>query len=307
MYEKGAFRKKTHTILTGLIRRTGLFFRLSNFDYVFIHRELVPFGPPVLEWVIAKVFKKKIIYDIDDAIWLADQNKETPFWKWLKWRSKVKQICKWSWKVTAGNGYLADFARHYCDRVIVFPTVVDTDIHTPFSSLQKGENKVVIGWTGSHSTLFYLDQIVPVLQDLERQYNFAFVVIANRDPKLPLRDFRFIPWSMATEIEDLNQIDIGIMPLEDNEWAKGKCGFKLIQYLALEIPAIASPVGVNEKVIQHGESGFLASNHDEWKKYLILLMKNQQLRNLLGKNGRKFIEENYSVYSQKEKFLKLFG
>jgi glycosyltransferase involved in cell wall biosynthesis len=148
--------------------------------------------------------------------------------------------------------------------------------------------------------------VMPTIRKLQDELDFEFLVIANRDPTLDLPHYRFIKWKQETEVEDLAQIDIGIMPLEDNEWAKGKCGFKLIQYGALEIPAVASPVGVNKDIIQHNVNGFLANSSDSWKKYMEMLIKDAALRNKLGRKARRVIVERYSTEAVKEKFLGLF-
>ncbi|MFY0599360.1 MAG: glycosyltransferase [Cyclobacteriaceae bacterium] len=308
LYSKGKSIDKMLFMLKGFWSRVSILFDIKKYSYVLIHRELTPFAPPIFEWIIAKVFKKKIIYDFDDAIWLADPNGENWIWKALKWRSKVSAICKWSWKVSAGNEYLADFARQYCSQVEIFPTIVDTGVHSPNAQAHKHPitQSPIIGWTGSHSTLFYLNELLPVLLELENDTEFEFLVIANKNPELPLKGFRFLPWNKETEIEDLSQIDIGVMPLEDNEWAKGKCGFKLIQYLSLEIPAVASPVGVNDQIVLDGKTGYLASSPSEWKEKLLSLIEDCELRKQIGIEGRKLIEEKYSVKSQQENFLNLF-
>jgi glycosyltransferase involved in cell wall biosynthesis len=165
---------------------------------------------------------------------------------------------------------------------------------------------LTIGWTGSHSTLMYLDPVIPVFQELQEEFDFEFVVIANRDPKLKLKNYRFIKWTEENEVTDLQQMDIGIMPLEDTEWAKGKCGFKLIQYGAVGIPSVASPVGVNSQVLVDNKTGFLASTADEWKTSLSKLLNDKALREKMGRQAREHIVANYSVESQKEKFLSLF-
>lgn len=307
LYEKGRTIDKALAVAGGFLRRMSLLFYLQRYSHIFIHRELTPFGPPVFEWLIGRVFQKKIIYDFDDAIWMPDQVTENPAWKILKWRSKVGSVCKWSWKVTAGNEYLADYARVHCSRVICFPTVVDTEIHQPDPTKKvSDQEKLTIGWTGSHSTLFYLNDIIPILQKLEQRHDFNFLVIANKNPQLPLQNFWYIPWNKETEIEDLSNMDIGIMPLEDTEWAKGKCGFKLIQYLAIGIPAVASPVGVNVQIIRDGETGYLADTQEKWLSSLELLLSNHALRKEIGKQGRREMIHHYSVASQKERFLGLF-
>lgn len=307
LYQKGKTIDKAFSVIQGYLRRIALLFRVKSYDFVLIHRELTPFGPPIFEWIIAKVLRKKIIYDYDDAIWLADQESENPLWKILKWRSKVASICRWSWKVTAGNQYLAQYARKQCQNVVILPTVVDTNTHhASFLETKPDAQKITIGWTGSHSTLFYLNDVIPVLQELEQSYDFEFLVIANKDPHISLTHFRFIPWNKHTEIEDLSKIDIGIMPLEDTEWAKGKCGFKLIQYLAIGIPAVANDVGVNNQLILEEETGFLADSHEKWLQSLKKLLTHKDLRKQMGSRGRDLIEKEFSVESQKEKFLSLF-
>ncbi|MFT5570704.1 MAG: glycosyltransferase involved in cell wall biosynthesis, partial [Cyclobacteriaceae bacterium] len=241
------------------------------------------------------------------------------FW-WLKSRWKIKKICQWSWKVSVGNEFLAQFARQYCDQVVIIPTVVDTKIHSNHQPTAKGQRPIAnsqpptansqhltIGWTGSHSTLFYLDSIVPVLQELETQCDFNFLVIANRDPQLPLKNYQFIKWNKDSEIIDLQKIDIGLMPLEDTEWAKGKCGFKLIQYGALGIPSVASPVGVNSTIVTHGINGYLADTPKAWKDALIELLTNPSKRNEMGRKARKVVQEKYSIAAVEKDFLDLFS
>lgn len=307
LYQKGKTIDKALSVINGYLRRITLLYRLSAYSHIWLHRELTPFGPPVFEWLIAKVFHKKIIYDFDDAIWMADQEKESLPWRILKWRSKVASISGWSWKVAAGNEYLASYARQYCPNVSVFPTVVNTTMHSPKPKTQNPKpGKLTIGWTGSHSTLFYLNNLFPVLKTLEQLHDFNFLVIANKNPELPLRNFQFIRWNKDTEIEDLCHMDIGIMPLEDTEWAKGKCGFKLIQYLAIGIPAVASPVGVNDRIVLEGETGYLANSPETWIQSLEALLTNDELRNEMGRKGREHIVKNYSVKSQEEHFLHLF-
>lgn len=307
LYNHRGLLSKIAMLIGGFVSRFLALFKLRRYQIVFIHRELTPFGPPVFEWIIAKLLKNKIIYDFDDAIWLPDQHGENQSWKWLKWRSKVKWICKWSWKVAVGNRYLAEYAERYNQNVVVLPTVVDTKVHAPEIRNQKLETKrPIIGWTGSHSTLKYLDLILPTLLKLEKESDFEFRVIANQDPQLPLKNYQFVTWKKESEIEDLKAFDIGVMPLPDDEWAKGKCGFKLIQYLALEIPAVASPVGVNKEIVLPGKTGLLASSEQEWTSSMSELVQNKNLRTEMGQEGRKLVKKHYSVDAQKQVFFDLF-
>lgn len=304
LYKQGKTLQKITGVISGYLRRITRLFSVSRYDFILIHREAAPLGPPFIEWIIAKVLNKKIIYDYDDAIWMADQGGENKLWTLLKWRSKVASICKWSYKVSTGNDFLADYARKYCDEAVVLPTVINHEIHTP--AHKENYQTPVIGWTGSHSTLFYLDTLLPTLHELEESFEFTFLVIANKDPKLPLKKYQFIKWSRESEIDDLSIMDIGVMPLEDNEWSKGKCGFKLIQYLSIGIPAIASPVGVNPEIVIDNKSGFLASSHEDWLNSLKALLSSPTLRKEMGDSGRELITNKYSVESQKETFFSLF-
>ena len=280
---------------------------MFQYDFVFIHREATPLGPPIIEWVIAKVFRKKIIYDFDDAIWLPNTSQENKIAAALKYHSKVRSICKWSFLVTCGNSYLAGYARQFNKNVKVVPTTIDTKYHKK----QGGRNNrfkstCVIGWTGTHSTEKYLEEIIPVLQELEKDYSFVFRVISNHNPKLSLKSFEYTQWDKATEISDLLQFDIGVMPLENNEWTLGKCGFKGLQYMALGIPTIMSPVGVNKDIILQGENGFLASSPKEWKVVLSQLMEDEMLRMEIGGRGVGTIAKYYSVEANEKVYLSLF-
>jgi len=305
LYNGSSFIRIRSTV-QGFTRRILHLVAAFNSDIVFIHRELTPFGPPLFEWLVAKVFRKKIIYDYDDAIWLPDPNEVSKIWQWLKWKSKVKWICRWSYKVSVGNEYLAAFARHHNGNVVTIPTVVNTEIHRPTTSTRDPKVPFTIGWTGSHSTLQYLKPLIPVLQKLEQELEVTLLVIANQDPKLNLKNYQFIHWSKEFEVEDLQKIDIGIMPLSDDQWSKGKCGFKAIQYGAVGIPSVVSPVGVNTQVVLDGKTGYLCQTHEEWEEKLRELITNPELRHTMGHAARKHIKSHYSVEAVEANFMGLF-
>ncbi len=280
-------------------------FDLAGYDFVFIHREACPVGPPLFEWIITKVLKKKTIYDFDDAIWLTDRKRESRWLQRVKWRSKIASICKWSYKVSCGNEYLCAYARQFNTNVFHNPTTIDTQLlHNPQQYTKIKRNKIIVGWTGSHSTLKYIMELEPVLQGIETKYPLVeFWVIADQPPELKLMNLHFKPWSLETEISDLVQFDIGLMPLPDDEWTKGKCGFKALQYMALQIPAIAAPVGVNKEIIQNGMNGLLCETPAEWKHQIIQLIENEALRNSIGLAARKTVIDRYSVSSNESNFI----
>ena len=328
MYKSGNQFEKVKGIVKGFLKRFLLLFSIYQYDFVFIHREATPLGPPIIEWFIAKVFRKKIIYDFDDAIWLSNTSQENKIAAALKCHSKVKRICEWSFKVSCGNEYLANYARQFNHDVVVVPTTIDTGYHRRTSKIEgrmtdgleikdaRTKNQdaslsllttPIIGWTGTHSTEKYLNQLLPILQELEKEHQFIFRVISNHNPQLPLRSFEFKTWNIDTEIEDLLQFDIGVMPLEDNEWAQGKCGFKGLQYMALGIPTIMSPVGVNKDIIIHRVNGLLAKTEEEWRQILIQLLKQCDLRNQLGIEAERTILQKYSVRANEPVYLSLFS
>ena len=185
------------------------------------------------------------------------------------------------------------------------PTTIDTDgLHN--TTIDYNRSKLTIGWTGSHSTMHYLQFIVPIINALKEKYSFDFLVISDRPPELDIRDIQFCKWDKATEIIDLAKLDIGIMPLKNNEWSEGKCAFKGLQYMSLGIPTVMSPVGMNKTLVQHRENGFLADSEGEWLACLEDLLQNQELRKKIGEQGQVTVLENYSVNSMKNKYLELF-
>ena len=307
-YQSGNLLSKIHAIAKSYFNRCQLLFQVSSFDFIFIHREASPLGPPILEYIIARVLRKKIIFDFDDAIWLTDKTCESTLAKHFRWRSKVGSICKWSYKVSCGNQYLADYSGKFNSNVVINPTTIDTThLHLPRVPDKISTDKVTIGWTGSHSTLKYLKTIVPVLQSLEKKYpDIEFLVIADEDPQLNLNNYSFRPWNKETEIQDLARMDIGIMPLPNDPWTQGKCGFKALQYMALCIPAVISPIGANREVLDDGIEGYWCITESEWFKHLEELILNPDRIIEMGAKGRQKVMDHYSVESNTSTFLSLF-
>ncbi len=306
LYTNGNGIIKAFGVLKGFFRRIVHLFKSVHADYIFLHREATPLGPPVFEWLLAKIFKKKIIHEYDDAIWIPGGEKLSYVKKFLKATWKVKYIIKWSYKVVGGNEFLCQYARLFNSSVILIPTVVDTnDGHHKIKNQLEGD-RVVVGWTGTHTTLHNLEEMEHLIPELKKEIDFDFFIISNKPPDWPF-DFIFKKWEEETEVEDLVKIHIGIMPLKKGPWFEGKCGFKLIQYHACGIPAVASPVGVNSLITLHAKTGFIASNDEEWKKYIKQLISDTQLRVQMGKAGREHIEKNFSLNNHLLAFISLFS
>lgn len=308
-YQSGKVFSKILSITYSYIKRHLLLFTANQYAFIFIHREATPIGPPVVEWVLAKILRKKIIYDFDDAIWLTDLTQESFVTFGFRWRSKVSSICRWSYKISCGNNYLAAYAKQFNPNILIVPTTIDTiDTHLPARTKSDSKKKnITIGWTGSHSTLKYLEALAPVLKSVEEKFpDVRFLVIADKLPNISLKNLDFKPWKKETEISDLLAIDIGISPLPDDGWTRGKCGFKVLQYMSLEIPALVSPVAVNKQIIEHGIEGYWCSNHADWLTYLEELIRNADQRLEMGKRGREKVIRHYSVSSNAANFLSLF-
>ena len=306
LYEKGYGVKKFWGMVIGFFRRIGHLFKSVGADYIFILREASPLGPPVFEWLLSKIFRKKIIYDFDDAIWIPGGEKARRSKKFLKATWKVKHIIRWSYKVSCGNEFLCNYARQYNKNVFLIPTVIDTNKSKDSLKIARQEKRAVVGWTGSHTTLHNLEEIEGLIPALKKEIDFDLLIISNKPPDCKF-DFIFKKWEEATEAEDLLKMDIGIMPLKKGPWFEGKCGFKLIQYHSFGIPAIASDVGVNSLVTLHNKTGFIARDRDEWKNYLKKLIADAPLRSTMGEAAREHIEKNYSLNSLLPAFVSLFS
>lgn len=309
VYTPGHTGKKIALFLNGSFRRLRMLFILPAYDYVFIHREAFPAGPPILEWLITKVFRKKVIFDFDDAIWTTDKRSESMLERIIKWRSKTGSICSWSHRISAGNAYLCDYARQFNDRVTLNPTTIDTthDYNPPPRQQQTAASSITIGWTGSYSTLKYFRPMIPILQKIMRDHpNVNILVVADKaDGSFP-EGFHFEPWRKETEIINLLKMEVGLMPLPDDPWAQGKCGLKSLQYMALGIPSVISPVGVNREIIQDNVNGFLCDTDEHWLQALRKLVEDAGLRQRIGQAGKQTVIDRYSVSANASVFLSLF-
>ena len=250
LFKKGYFFRKTTGLIGGLLRRFFIITNLSKYDYIYIHREVAPIGPPFFEWFIAKIWRKKMIYDFDDAIWLSQSSSANPKSSLVKCSWKVKYICKYAKIISVGNRFLADYAKQYNRNIKNIPTVVDTEkVHTGLKN--QNDFPLTIGWTGTFTNFVYLNKVSNVINELRKKYNFSYFIISDKDPKLKGVEYSFKKWNLQTEIIDLLSIHIGIMPLCNSKAGLGKCGFKAIQYMSLGIPAVVSPVGANCEVVKN--------------------------------------------------------
>jgi glycosyltransferase involved in cell wall biosynthesis len=306
-YAPGKYLQKTRFLFKSLRHRWKDLRNLADYDMVFLYREAHMLGTTWFERKIKKAGIKMVV-DFDDSIWLKDVSNGNRNLSFLKKPGKTATIVTLCDAVIVGNQYLADYASQYNDTVFIIPTTIDTDYYTP-SPTNRNDDSVCIGWTGSSTTLKHFSLAVPVLKRLREKYGarVTFRLISDELYKGHIDGLEIVSWNKETEVQDLQAIDIGIMPLPDDAWSKGKCGFKGLQYMALGKPAVLSPVGVNTEIISHGENGFLAGNQQEWEEILSNLVENASLRKEIGAAGRKTIEDRFSFHSQKERYLRIYN
>jgi len=276
---------------------------VADYDLVYLFREAAILGPPWFERKIAKA-SVPIVFDLDDAIFVSYKSPSNGYLSYLKFPTKTAEICRLAAHITPGNQYLADYCGEYNKNVTIIPTTIDTDKYTVVERPEP--ETVTIGWSGSFSTVQHLDTIRDVLQELTKTENFRLRVIGTPNYKIPGVDTEAMQWRSATELDDLREIDIGLMPLPDEDWSRGKCGLKALQYMALGIPTICSPVGVNSTIIKDGENGYLADGTDEWVEKLKLMLHSPELRRKIGMAGRKTVEDEYSAKVVAPKVLEIF-
>jgi glycosyltransferase involved in cell wall biosynthesis len=306
-YAKGNYTRKVFIYAKTLLKRTGDWFRMKNYDIIFIFRDALMTGSTFFEKRFAKS-GAKLIFDFDDAIWLqnvSDANKNLSF---LKNADKTGDIIKLSDLIFAGNQYLADYAAQFNQQIVIVPTTIDTSVYLPRNNNAPRE-QVCIGWSGSFSTIQHFALAIPALKRIKEEFGtrVTFKIIGDKTYYCQELETQGVAWIAATELEDLSEIDIGIMPLPDDEWAKGKCGLKGLQYMALSIPTLMSPVGVNTDIIQHGVNGYVPATENEWVEILTSLITDKEKRVRIGDAGRKTVVDRYSVEAWKGKYLEYFN
>ncbi|MCA1635173.1 MAG: glycosyltransferase family 4 protein [Acidobacteria bacterium] len=296
LYKQGQMAEKLRLVLSSLTRRFSEVRAARDYDAVYVLREAALLGPPLFERWIARS-GVPFIFDFDDAVFERYVSPSNGYLSYLKFPGKTRSICRHAAHVMAGNEYLADYARRVNDRVTIIPTTIDTGKYTVEPRAQ--ENDVpVIGWSGSYSTAQHLATLRGALRRLALQERFLLRVIGAPGFKIEDVNVEAIPWRAETEVSELRTFDIGVMPLPDDQWSRGKCGLKALQYMALGVPTVCSPVGVNTEIIQDDENGLIASTEDEWVEKLTKLLRSAELRRRLGGAGRATVDARYSAEVQ---------
>ena len=298
----GGKRQPIFSMLSAYINRIAYLLNSHQFDLLWIEKELLPWLPTLADDLLLRRGIPFVV-DYDDAVFHRYDQNNNRLIRALLGR-KIETIMRSATTVVVGNDYLAERAYHSGARKIEhLPSIVDINRYT---TKEKNGKQFRIGWIGSPITAPYLALIKDALDEVIKQTDARLVLVGagDQDP-LPGLAKDVLPWSEDSEVQHIQSFDVGIMPLPDGPFEQGKCGYKLIQYMACGVPVIASPVGVNTRIVKQGETGFLASNKTDWVDALIMLYKDAGMRTALGQAGRKKVEQEYSLQVTAPRLLEI--
>ena len=307
VYRPGHYLKKIAAFMVLALARLDSLRDASQYDLIFIYREAFPIGPPLIERWLARSGNPPIVYDFDDAIFLPNVSNANRFIVSLKWAGKVPAIVRLSDRVITGNDFLGGFARPHNPAVLTIPTCVDTDKFAPRTDGGGGRDPLVVGWIGSPTTASYLTMLSDVFRNVHAATPFQLKISGSgADVAVDGVPVTNVPWALADEVALFNTCDVGVYPLTDDEWSKGKCGFKAIQFMSCGVPVVASAVGVNREIIEDGVNGFLAATPEEWETKLRRLLNDAALRARFAEAGRRTVEARYSLRVNAPKVAAVF-
>lgn len=280
-------------VVTGYARRCRVMHQAAHYDVVWLEKECLPWVPSVIE-IGLLASRCRLVVDYDDA-WFHRYDRHSSRLARCVLAGKIDAVMRRADLVTVGNDYLAERARSAgARRVEALPTVVDLAHYRP-AARPRRDGTTVVGWIGSPSTASYLRVVAPVLADLRRRHDVRCVAIGARPDQVADTPFEAVSWSESSEVRLIQGFDIGIMPLLDNPFERGKCGYKLLQYMACGLPVVASPVGINCKIVSSGVNGFLADGAEAWASALEQLVSDDALRYRMGVAGRRLVGQWYSL------------
>jgi glycosyltransferase involved in cell wall biosynthesis len=307
LYRRDELPRTSLGLLRSGIQRLGDVFAARNVDVLFVQREAMIFGPPLIEWLARKVGHCPLILDLDDATYISYSS---PTYgrlaSVLKWPGKTDRLIRWANVVTCGNRTIAEYVRSQGAEAVVIPTVVDTNQFRPATRTNGTDPPMpVIGWIGTHSTYPYLESIFPALQDLARSHCFRLKIIGSGRDRIhvPGVSVETQAWSLEREVEDFQSFDIGLYPIVDDGWSAGKSGFKAIQYMAVGIPYVATPLGASAEIGESGVTHLAATSRDEWCEALSSLIRDGELRRRMADAGRQHALRHYHLSAQVDRIV----
>lgn len=262
--------------------------KFRQFDIIYLQKKLLS---PV-EVKFFRRYAKKLVFDFDDAIYYRDDLRDS-FESTVR-HFKFKYLVNNADLVVAGNRILSEYASQFNKNIVLIPSAVETR-NIPIKDYEHENEEIIIGWIGGKGNLHHLGMLSSVFQRLSQVHRIKVNIVSNNKINIPGVKTNYIPWALETQEKEIARFDIGVMPLPDNKWTQGKCGYKALQYMAAAVPPVVSDVGINRDIVEHGKEGFVARTMDEFYEALKILMENKNLRKKLGYNARKKVEEFYSI------------
>lgn len=308
IYEKGHTLEKIAWTILGYIKRVWLLFSLRRYDAIYVFLWVTPFGPPFFEWLYGAV-SKKMIYDIDDLVYLPEaRSSANSFIAFLKGRKKPIYLMRKADHVITCTPYLDKFVRQYNTNTTDISSTINTDRYKPRTDYQIKDRKIILGWSGSHSTSKYVRILEPVFKKLKAAgLDLKLIVMGDPDFKMEGVNIEAIAWKDDYEVEQISRFDIGLYPLPDDPWVYGKSGLKALQYMAIGVPTIATAIGTNFRIIEDGKTGFLVKSEDEWVERILELANSESLRRTIGLAASASVEKHYSINANKSTYLNIIN
>jgi len=303
LYRPAALPRTALALVGAMLRRVEDLLKAHKFDALFVQREAMLFGPPLVEWLAMRVSGCPMVLDLDDATYISYRSPTYGrLGSALKWFGKTDDLIRWAQIVTCGNQSIAGHVTAQGKPAVVIPTVVDLDVFTP-TAKSKPEEIPILGWIGTHSTYPFLESIYPALQQLARTHSFRLKVVGSgkQTIRIPGVDVESLSWNMEREVEDFRSFDVGLYPMLEDDWSVAKSGFKAIQYMAVGIPYVTTPVGTCAEIGEAGTTHLFAGDQDEWSNALSSLLTDVSLRRRMGIAGRQHALQNYGMQKQTEK------
>ena len=301
LHQPGHTAAKVRALLGGVRRRLRDLRDALRADLAYVHLEVMPLGPPILERRLVRS-DVPVIFDIDDMVHLPRGSSGNPFMQWLRGPSRVLTLLEGAAEVIVCTSFLEEWACRRHPRVTCIPSTVETRVLAPRKH-SDADHGVVVGWSGSHSTAPYLLLLEGALRDLAASDGIRIRVIGDENFQLDGLEIEAMPWHLETEVEDLQGIDIGLYPLPHERWVLGKSGGKALQYMASGVPFVAERFGPNEGLFEDGVQGFFANGQREWTDRLRQLIRDPELRRRMGEHGRRLAETKYSVPANEHRYL----
>lgn len=303
LYQNKSLPAKIFSLAKPILKRLSEIAEIKKYDALFIQREAMFFGPAFFEWIFQKFGNLPLVLDLDDATYISytspTYGKLGSFFKFF---GKTDNLIKRADAVICGNRFIAEYVEKQGTKTVIVPTVADTD---EFHPIEKNNEIPIIGWIGTHSTFPLLESIFPVLQKLSEKHDFILKIVGAGRENVEINGVKVenLAWNLERETSDFQSLDIGLYPITtsqsaSNEWLLGKSGFKAIQYLAVGIPFVVTPIGVCAEIGADKETHFTALNENQWFDSLSKLLESSDLRLQMGKNGRKNALQNYTIAQQ---------